>query len=253
MKTKLSIFFTAIVGGLISTMPAQAASFGNNGIMFDEDTEVKFDFLQSNGYWQAEFGVLNVGTGETEILLSEDYRADYAAGYTVDSENLGTAGISVLNTTSSFTFLAGQEYSLFVKNWDLNQKNEDGTKGGYIYQYSTTSLNPEWLLKSPKVSEDGDITIIENDFDPTLNGQLVNGQVRALFEPYEGDSINILFEDNTTWGNNDFDDFVVRATSETESFGGGILSESTPEPATLAGLGMVAGAMFLSRSRKKQK
>ncbi len=29
MKTKLSIFFTALAGSLISAMPAQAASFNN--------------------------------------------------------------------------------------------------------------------------------------------------------------------------------------------------------------------------------
>ncbi len=237
MKTKLSIFLTALVGGLISTMPAQAFSFGNEGIMFDEDTKVNFEFLQSNGWWQAEFGVLNLGTGEENILLSEDFRADYEVGYTVDSENLGTAGITVLDTKASFTFLAGQEYSLFVKNFDQGQNKGEG---GYLYQHSTTALNPYWLLTSPKVSEDGNVTIVDNDFDPTLNGQLVNGRVRALFEPSGEDSVNILFEDNTTWGNNDFDDFVVKATT------------SVPEPTTLAGLGMVAGGMFLSRRKNKK-
>jgi hypothetical protein len=238
MKTKLSIFLTALAASTISAMPAQAASFGNEGIIFDEDTTVTFDFLQSNGYWQAEFGVKNLGTGEENILLFEDFRADYAAGHTVDSENLGTAGISVLDTEASFTFLADQEYSLFLKNFDSNADK-------YVYQYSTTANNGSWLSQGTGggANGDGTFTISDNDFDSSLNGEVVNGQIRALFQESGANSANIFFEDNTTWGDNDFDDFVVQATIE---------PTSTPEPATLAGLGVVAAGMFLSR-RNKQK
>ena len=73
------------------------------------------------------------------------------------------------------------------------------------------------------------------------------------------DSANILFEDNTTWGNNDFDDFVVQARIQDD--GGGIREpepgrvlpiEDVPEPATFAGLALVVGGIFLSGSCKKQ-
>ncbi|MDE5120074.1 MAG: PEP-CTERM sorting domain-containing protein, partial [Trichodesmium sp. St19_bin1] len=70
---------------------------------------------------------------------------------------------------------------------------------------------------------------------------------------------NILFEDNTTWGNNDFDDFVVQARIQDD--GGGrrepdpgrdLPIEDVPEPATFAGLALVVGGIFLSGSCKKQ-
>ncbi len=241
MKTKLSIFLTAIVGGLISTMPAQAASmFGNDGIMFEKDTTVQFDFLQSNGWWRADFGVLNIDTGVETILLQEDLNVDPGSGEANDS--LGTSGIgkAVSNSQYNFTFAANNNYSFFLTSY-----NKDGVaETPYNTQYSTTDMNDSFYTNGTGTGANGDgtFTISDNDFDAGLNGQIIDGRVRALFEPSEGDSVNILFEDNTTWDDNDFDDFVVKAQ----------IVESTPEPATLAGLGMVAGGMFLSR-RKKQK
>lgn len=257
MKTQLSILLTALVGGLISTMPAQAASFGNDGIMLDADTEVEFEFLQSNGWWRGDFGVVNLNTGIETILLSETFNADAGSGW--QNDNLGTAGKAVQNPLASFTFLAGEEYSLFLKNFD-SDKNKG--EGGYVYQYSTTSLNPGWYAGGTGDGAKGDGTFMigagseeydKNNYDPSLNGMIVDGQQRAFFKQDGENSANIFFEDNTTWGDNDFDDFIVKATAP--SLGGEISpeAESVPEPATLAGLGMVAGAMFLSRSRKKQK
>ena len=66
MKTKLSIFSfsAAIIGALIPTIPAQAVSmFDDEGIFFEEETEMQFDFLQSNGWWRSDFGVKNLDTG----------------------------------------------------------------------------------------------------------------------------------------------------------------------------------------------
>ncbi|NES06807.1 MAG: PEP-CTERM sorting domain-containing protein [Okeania sp. SIO2F4] len=255
MKTKLSIFLTALAGGLISTMPAEAASFGNEGIIFDENTEVTFEFLQSHGWWQGSFGVVKLNTGEETILFEEDLNIDPGSGWADD--NLGTPGIAVRSTIANFFFEGGEEYSLFLRSF-----NPDGSlPTSYNTQYSTTALNPNWYNAGTGFGNQGDGSFEigagpedydKNNFDSSLNAQVVDGQTRVVFKQDGADSTNIFFEDNTTWGDNDFDDFVVRATSD--SFAGGVLSEpkSTPEPTTIAGLGMVAGAMFLSRSRKKQ-
>ncbi|MGB3509879.1 MAG: PEP-CTERM sorting domain-containing protein [Microcoleaceae cyanobacterium] len=258
MKTQLSILLTALVGGLISTMPAQAASFGNDGIIFDADTEVEFDFLQSHGWWRGDFGVKNLDTGIETILLSETFNADAGSGW--QDDNLGTAGKAVQNPLASFTFAASNNYTFFLTSY-----NKDGSPDTpYNTQYSTSSLNPGWYAGGTGKGTQGDGTFLigagpeeydKNNYDSSLNGMIVDGPQRAFFQGdiFSEGSANIFFEDNTTWGDNDFDDFVVKATAP--SMGGGISpeAESVPEPATMAGLGIVIGGMFLSRSRKKQK
>ncbi len=278
MKTKLSIFLTALVGGLISAMPAQAASFNNSGIYFSEDTEVDFKFLGSYNYWQSDLGVVNWATGEETILFEEVQNVDGLGG----PDNEGTAGITVLNPTTSYKFAADTEYSLFLRSLlpDGVTNPFEGTAIENVNTvYSTDSLNPGWfnvVTGGIGSNPDGSYTIGVgpdlpdnlNQYDSSensnstlsLNGRddlLPTGQRRALFinDLLAGNVVNILFEDTTPNGaDNDFDDFVFTAQLSGAT-GGGVLSEvaSTPEPATLAGLGMVAGAMFLSRSRKKQK
>ncbi|MDJ0553673.1 MAG: PEP-CTERM sorting domain-containing protein [Microcoleaceae cyanobacterium MO_207.B10] len=255
MKTQLSILLTALVGGVMSGMPAQAASFGNDGIMFNTDTEVEFNFLQSHGWWRGDFGVKNLDTGVETILLSEDLNANPGSGEHNDS--LGTAGfgLAVTNPLASFTFTANNNYTFFLTSYNKDGSNPyEGKNWDYANtQYSTTSLNPSWYNQGTGVGAQGDGTFVIGDapeeynknlYNSSLNGMVVSGQERALFlGDLFGEGANILFEDNTSYGNNDFDDFVVKATA----------IESTPEPATMAGLGIVIGGMILSRSGKKQK
>ncbi len=243
MKTKFSIFLTAIASGLISAMPAQAASmFGTEGIIFfEEDTEVEFEFKQSNGWWRADFGVMKLDTGEKTILLQEYLNADPGSGEAND--NLGTPGSAVVEPLASFMFEEDTEYTLFVSSY-----NKDGGVDTPFYtQYSTTKLNPSFYNNGTGggVLGGGNFEVGGNDFDSSIDGTIVIGQQRTIFsgDLFNGDSVRIVFEDNTTWGDNDFDDFVVEAQ---------LMSVSTPEPATLAGLGIVAGGMFLSRCKKQK-
>lgn len=260
MKTKLSIFSfsAAIIGALIPTVPAQAVSmFDNKGIFFEEDTEVQFDFLQSNGWWRSDFGVKNLDTGIENILLSEDLNVDPGSGW--HNDNKGTPGIAVKNTSNSFTFQADTNYTFFLTSF-----NKDVTPDTpYNTQYSTTTLNPTWYKygTGDGAMGDGKFKITENDYDSSIDGTILPGEQRALFSGklLEENSANILFEDNTTWGNNDFDDFVVQAMIIQDDDGGrgippnrGIPSEDVPEPATFAGLALVVGGIFLSGSCKKQ-
>jgi hypothetical protein len=214
MKTKLHIFLTAIAGGLISAMPARAASmFGNQGLLFEEETKVEFEFLQSNGAWKGSFGVMNLGTGVENILLEENRNFDAGQWW---NDNLGTAGETVLDPLASFTFEAGEQYSFFLRS---------DTGNGTTTQYSTTSKNDYYWFGSETVTTGG------NNYDSSIDNQVVDRYQRALFsgDLFSEDGVNIFWEDNTAWGDNDFDDFVVKATSSN--------AESTPEPATLAGLG----------------
>jgi hypothetical protein len=264
MKTKLSIFSfsAAIIGALIPTVPAQAVSmFDNKGIFFEKDTKVQFDFLQSNGWWRSDFGVKNLDTGIKDILLTEVLNVDPGSGR--HNDNKGTPGIAVKNTRNSFTFEADINYTFFLTSFNKNG-NPDTP---YNTQYSTTTLNPTWYKygTGDGVMDDGKFKITENDYDSSIDGTIIPGEQRALFSGklLEENLANILFEDNTTWGNNDFDDFVVQASIQDD---GGekrvpgrdtptsrdLLIEDVPEPATFAGLALVVGGIFLSGSCKKQ-
>lgn len=258
MKTKLSIFSVTIIGGLIATIPAQAASmFDDEGILFEEDTEVQFNFLQSNGWWRADFGVMNIDTGVKNILLSENLHVDPGSGW--QNDNKGTPDIAVENTSESFTFLANNSYTLF-----LESVNKDGTPDTpYNTQYSTTALNPTWYNNGTGTgsNNNGTFDVTENDYDSRIDGTILPGQQRVLFKGDLFDEsqslVEILFEDNTTWGNNDFDDFVVKA--KLNSLAMGLLSQnftspaSVPESGLLAALGLVVGKIFLSCFYKQQK
>ncbi|HEY9604411.1 MAG TPA: hypothetical protein V6C85_22535, partial [Allocoleopsis sp.] len=60
--------------GLLSTFPkpAQAVDqFDTNGIQFDVDTIVEFEFVQSHGAYQSTFGVIDLDTREKTPLISE--------------------------------------------------------------------------------------------------------------------------------------------------------------------------------------
>ena len=258
MKTKLSIFSfsAAIIGALIPTIPAQAVSmFDDEGIFFEEETEMQFDFLQSNGWWRSDFGVKNLDTGIENILLSEVLNVDPGSGW--QNDNKGTPGIAVENTSNSFTFQANTNYTFFLTSFNKNG-NPDTP---YNTQYSTTILNPTWYKSGTGDGAVGDGTfeITKNDYNSSINGTILPGEQRALFSGklLEKNLANILFEDNTTWGNNDFDDFVVQARIQDDGGGRGdpgrdLPIEDVPEPATFAGLALVVGGIFLSGSCKKQ-
>lgn len=217
----------------VSVAPAQAFTFGNSGILFDTDTTVNFDFLRSHGYWFGDFGVKNLSTGAESLLISETLNVDPGSGLVNDNKGTEGAQMAVApgDGFASFTFDAGTEYSLFLKSYD---RAADGNRGSLTKTvFSTSALNPtRW--NTP-------ITISNNDYDSSLNGRTVNARDRVLFEGDLLSSLNLFFEDNGIGGDNDYDDFIVSAS---------VAEVSVPEPATLAGLGIVAGAMALSRRRK---
>ena len=231
MKTKLSVFASTIVVALISDMPALAITlFNEQGISFDENTKVQLEFMGSNGYWRAEFGVLHLTTSEKTVLLKEDLNKDPGT-----SHNFGTPGIAVLDPIASYRFEANNDYTFFLDSY------EDDTHK--VSNYSTTDENPNWY-NSPEATGigstgDGHVEITNNTYKDSANGTVVPGRQRALFSGNLSKGVEILLDDSTPWGANKFDAFVV-------------VAKSVPEPGILPGLGLLAGGMFLSSSCKKQ-
>lgn len=186
------------------SLPAEALTFGNSGISFEEDTEVKFEFLQSQGKYKSEIGIYEVVGGATNFVQWL-FKEDLAAYDATSNDFYGTCGISVSVCKTAFTFQAGVEYALGIT--PTQKPKTDGVL------FSTDALNP---------------------VDP------ITGQVQALFTNLGSGKFQINFEDNG-WvenGTRDYNDFVITA--------------AVPEPATLLGLGLVAGAIATTRRRKTQ-
>ncbi len=242
MKTKLSILLTAIAGGVVSAMPAQAFSFGTGGISFDEDTTLEFEVLQTYGRYRTDLRLYEVVDGEIfadlGILFGEVQAADNMVWDPVDqryeptNDPLGTAGNAVVGSPTTFTFEAGKEYSLGIVNYHFSQPNGLDPQYARSTFYSTTALNEDGMQRAVFGSTGGIETGGFNAF------------MYADGNPF-GSYLNISFDDGGNNDDKDYQDFTFRAKV--------LEMESTPEPATLAGLGIVAGGMFLSRSRKKQK
>ncbi|NEQ41428.1 MAG: PEP-CTERM sorting domain-containing protein [Okeania sp. SIO3I5] len=244
MNTKLSILLTAIAGSAISAMPAQAFSFGSdNGIMFYEDTTLEFELLQSYGGYKSDLKVYeaidtdNDGIVDDviagEFLFGEVKASDDAAGPTAapGSDPIGTAGNAVVGSPAYFTFEAGKTYTLALENYGYWQ-NKDTENPFYPTVYSTTALNPDGSQRAVFGSTGGSELSGFDAFNYTEGN------------PF-GNYLTISFDDAGNQDDKDYQDFTLQAMV--------IDPVSTPEPATLTGLGMVAGGMFLSRFRKKQK
>ncbi|MCT7993028.1 PEP-CTERM sorting domain-containing protein [Laspinema olomoucense] len=235
----LSVATVTTILSLVSALPADAFTFGNSGFRFDTDTTVNFEFLQSNGWWLGQFGVMETATRNQTFLISEDLRVNPGGGSHTNSLGTAGSGLAVENPLANFTFKAGIEYSLFLASYDVNTPSINAT------HYSTNNLNPDWYRRGTGTGMQGDGTfkITGNAYDSSLNGMILDGRQRTLFQGDLFSGMKIFFEDNTTWGDNDFDDFVFSARI--------VNSTSVPEPATLAGLAVVAGAATLLRRRKQ--
>lgn len=229
----LSVATVTTLLSLVSALPADAFTFGNSSILFDTDTTVNFEFLQSNGHWYGDFGVKDLSTELETLLISETRNVDPGSG--VHNDNLGTVtsigAVLPEQAFTSFTFNQGTKYSFFLKSYDRTDLGS-GTLQNTVY--STSLLNPSrW--NTP-------LTISNNNYDTSLNGRTVNGRDRVLFEGDLFSGLKLFFEDNGIGGDNDYDDFVVSARIAPPV--------SVPEPTAVVGLGLVTGAMALSRKRK---
>lgn len=225
MNLRQSLIATAAATALLGTLStaADAASFGTNGISFDEDTTVKFTFFESHGAFQSALSIFEVGEGSVltpmSVLFEEIKPSDNGAA----NEWKGTFGNTVVGSQSvKFTFLAGKSYTLGLTT--------PATASGFVY--STTALNIP-LSQQAVFGDPG-----------TLLPELNLGSTDALDTPeffIEGDlasgPVLISLDDRGNGNDIDFQDFTITA-------------EAVPEPATLAGLGMVIGSLVVSRRRR---
>jgi hypothetical protein len=244
MKAQTKFFTAAAVtaiAGLFSAAPAQAITLGP-GLIEGDGTHVYFDFIESHGQFRSDWGVYNNTTGTFTTLLGEVQRNDGTMVGATD--HLGTCDITVTNCQASFTFLEGNEYAFFLRN------TGDGDHQKTVF--SANELNPiqGWTEFVDQTKFFTSMSILDDTsyglgFDQSLTSDLAL-TASETFMLQNGMSALIAFEDQglDTSGTGDYfhgdwNDFIVKA--------------SVPEPATVLGLGVVAGAMALYGLRKKDK
>ncbi|MEG4851621.1 PEP-CTERM sorting domain-containing protein [Microcoleus sp. B5-D4] len=228
MNTKLlsALTATAAATALFGVgAPAQAFSFGTNGITFSQDTSVKFNFKESHGGYTSSLGIYSVNNSATSLvstLFSETKSSDNGGA----DEWKGTLGNTVLGPGSAvFTFLANQIYTL-----GLHSRFGAGTV------YSTSALNggsQQAVFGAQSQLWDALNKEKTNVFKAA--GQYTNGTGSLL----NGGTL-ISFDDRGNGKDADFQDFTVSA-------------EAVPEPMTMTGLALGLGGLIAARRRRASK
>jgi hypothetical protein len=231
---------TALVG--MVSAPAQAFMFGDS-ISFATDTTVDFTFFESHGAWQEIFGIKELGTGAKYDMLSEVKSSDFVGTTTAagTKDFIGTCGLgkAVTTCTNSFTFLAGKQYTMFLDVIPANGSprytkanadaktvyTADAATQDALYNDLAWAGGPQkyqHALYSPNSK-------LQNLTSSTFD--LTKGEMLLAWEDYAGPTLHV-----------DHNDFMLTAKISSVA--------SVPEPATLAGLGLVGGAIAFSRRRK---
>ncbi len=106
-----SAIAAAAFGGFVQ--PASAAEqFDPQGIKFDRDTIIEFEFLRSNNQAQSTFGVVNLATGERTPLIAETRATDKPKG----KDYTGTPGKAVRKPYAEFTFQSNTAYGFYLES-----------------------------------------------------------------------------------------------------------------------------------------
>lgn len=240
MKRFMAKFCSGKIFGILSTlgmlnalsMTASADIVGNQGIRFDEDTIVEFEFIESHGAYQSSFGVIDLDSCQTnsagiinfdsctktpllsEVKASDKFDTVYRrSSYQTDLEEarnndfLGTPGDTVPDFEQEFIFESSKRYAFYLES------EFDGKPAGTVY---TTDLinsrgnrqalfNEEGLTAAAVAKRRSDPTVDANKFD-----YLVDGGLLINFDDTGSTLVKTNDEDV------DFDDFIV-------GMGGGIL------------------------------
>lgn len=196
--------------------PVQAASFGTSGIQFNQDTEVNFTFLKSQGAAISSLGIYDASGTLLQTLFSEVGAAD--PGYeSADQGWLGTASNLAGAPTASYTFLANTLYTLGLS----------GTLFGspMTTVFSTSGLNPG-----------GDQQAVFGSIGGSEGNAYGAAGTQTSANPFA--PVAISFEDFSYGGDKDFNDFTFSA-------------EVVPEPLTIAGMALGGAGLAIARRRRR--
>ncbi len=228
----MKLFNIASLGASLGTIgllnifaPAATAAdyIGNQGIQFEQDTTIEFEFIVSHGAYQSTFGVIDLNSCETtpdraiifdscrktplirEVKPSDNNETVFRRSTYKDdfsdldmSDFLGTPGDAVPEPLVEFTFRAGRKYAFYLES----QYGDE-----FDIVYSTDLINPqgnrqaffnEEAPTSQLASRRNTTTTDTNQFEA-----LVNGGILLRFDDTGSKLVNPDRQDA------DFDDFVV--------------------------------------------
>lgn len=189
-----AIASSLLLGGLATPVQAEEI-FGTEGIRFDVDTIVEFEFIKSNGAYQSIFGIVNLDTGEKTPLFTEvkpsdnpqallepsDYSSDLSANDNDDF--LGTPGNTVPEPLAEFEFQANTRYAFYLES------SFQGRPAGVLYSTNfQNQTNGSRLVR----------------FEGSL-GNLADQGIAIIWD----DTGSVIVKPNAQ--DRDFDDFLVRA------------------------------------------
>jgi len=211
---------TALFG---ATAQAQAASFGTDGISFENDTQVTFKFVETHGAFKSTLGVYEVNNSKlslVETLFSETKVSDNGEA----NEWKGSLGNTVLGSGQvAFTFLANKIYTLGLISV--------GGPGSQVY--SSSALN-----SGAQQAVFGDVSLLTAlNKEATNTFQAAGQYTNGLGSLFNGGTV-ISFDDRGNATDRDFQDFTVTA-------------EAVPEPMTMTGLALGLGGLVAARRRRR--
>ncbi len=222
----LGISLGTLIGFNIFAQPATAKDYiGNEGIEFEQDTTIEFEFIVSHGAYQSTMGVIDLDSCQAtpnqtiifdscektplirEVQPSDDYdtvfrRSTYQENvYNSNTQDfIGTPGNTVIEPVTEFTFRAGKRYVFY-----LESRFEDKFAGTV---YSADVINAkankqalfhgENVTTSQLVTRRNALTNDDNQFEALLNGGLL-----LRFDDTGSQLVTEKDEDR------DYDDFVV--------------------------------------------
>jgi len=239
MNLKSTSVFAGLIAGsalALSTLPAQAFTFNPNGTINVAASEtIKFDFVESRGMFQSSFGIYSAPSAASLVttLFTEN-----APGYDLGRSDangdwLGTCGITVTPAPCkiSYTFANAGSYYFGLSSPD----------GSTIFtnKFGTFASAAEADLTPPESSAfiSDAKTYTRSTIGPSSGG---GGFTTLDLSKYAG---FVAINDSAAL-DKDVQDFIVAIQPSVQT---------VPEPATLAGLGLVAGAMTMLRRRKRSQ
>jgi len=251
MNLKSTSVFAGLIAGsalALSTLPAQAFTLNPNGsITFAAPETLEFTFLESRGFFRSSFGIYSAPNegALVQTLFTEKELGFDPGSSDLNGDFLGTPGTTVDPFITSFTFAPGTYF------FGLDSRPQGGT----TFTTASGNFNVGVALPNPSLPvpppEGGYVSAAPNQaFISTADtytrttrgpGAIANGQDPG-FTTINTSSFDFFTAINDTAEiDKDVNDFIVGVRSTTQT---------VPEPATLAGLGLVAGAMTMLRRRK---
>lgn len=202
------LFCSLLSMGLVQPKAEANTTFSDQGISFDQDTIVEFEFIQSHGSYRTVFGMVDRTTGKPMVIFQENQPYDNYGVTTVAS----TSGDHDTGTTQDYVGTFGKTVTAGV---GLKPVKSFGKQDGQVVEVPFQA-NHQYVFFLDVYNERGEFVnqFLSTQSAANFDGNLKGGLSRDSF----GRSVTgmaLLWEDGgrveSTGMDFDYDDFVVEA------------------------------------------